>query len=104
MSGTMLIGFLAKFSLSLAISTKKRARKIRHTQWIPGKILPHFDPSHLSVGQITKKLEFSAILLAILANKRAEMPSVLPVGKKTRKLGFSAFHWLSWPIRGLGKI
>ena len=43
-------------------------------QWIPGKILPHFDPSHLSVGQIT------------------------------RKLGFSASHWLSQPIRGLGKI
>ena len=26
--------------------------KIRHDQWIPGKILPHFDPSYLSVGQI----------------------------------------------------
>ena len=24
--------------------------KIRHDQWIPGKILPHFDPSYLSVG------------------------------------------------------
>ena len=26
-----------------------------HAQWIPGKILPHFDPSHLSVGQLARK-------------------------------------------------
>ena len=45
MSGTMLIGFL-----------------------------PPFDPSHLSVGQIT------------------------------RNFGFSASHWLFQPIRELGKI
>ena len=42
-------------------------------QWIPGQILLHFEPSHLSVGQLTGKL------------------------------GFSASHWLSQPIRGLEK-
>ena len=40
-----IIGFLAKFGLSLAISAK-----IQHDKWIPGKILPHFDPSYLPVG------------------------------------------------------
>ena len=44
-----------------------------HAQWIPGQIIPHFDPSHFPVRQIT------------------------------RKLGFSASHWLSQPIRGLEK-
>ena len=28
-----------------------------HAQWIPGKILPQFDPSHLSVAQREAKLE-----------------------------------------------
>ena len=45
-----------------------------HAHWISCKILPHVDPSHLSVGQIT------------------------------RKLGFSASHWLYWPIRGLRHV
>ena len=40
-----------------------------HAQWIPGKILPQFDPSHLSVDQITRKLGFSAFHWS--ANKRA---------------------------------
>ena len=28
-----------------------------HTHWIPGKILPYFDPSHLSVAHQEAKLE-----------------------------------------------
>ena len=28
-----------------------------HAQWIPGKILPQFDPSHLSVAHRKAKLE-----------------------------------------------
>ena len=28
-----------------------------HAHWIPGEILPHFDPSHLSVAQRDQKLE-----------------------------------------------
>ena len=43
---------------------------VDHAHWIPGQILPHFDPSHLSVGQITRVKIFS-LSLAILANKRA---------------------------------
>ena len=76
MSGTMLIGFLAKFYpiLSVGQITRKLGfpashwlfRPIRglgdvlhvwdHAHWISGKILPYFDPSHLSVGQLTRKL------------------------------------------------
>ena len=33
-----------------------------HVQWIPGQILPHFDPSHLSVGQLTGKLGFQPLI------------------------------------------
>ena len=28
-----------------------------HAHWIPSEILPHFDPSHLSVAQRDQKLE-----------------------------------------------
>ena len=73
MSETMLIGFLAKFypsHLSVGQITRKLGfsashwlywpiRGLRdvshvwdHAHWIPGKILPHLDPSHLSIGQI----------------------------------------------------
>ncbi len=40
---------------------KTRARSVScvwdHAHWIPGEILPHFDPSHLSVAQRDQKLE-----------------------------------------------
>ena len=84
-------------------------------------ILPYFDPSHLSVGQITRKLGFSAshwLYQPIRGHGDVSHvwdhahwipgqilphfdPSHLSVGQITRKLGFSASHWLSWPIRGL---
>ena len=32
-----------------------------NAHWIPGQILTHFDPSHLSVGQITRKLGLHSI-------------------------------------------
>ena len=68
---TRKLGFSASHCLFWPI---RGLGKIQYAQWIPVKILPHFDHSHLSVGQIT------------------------------RKLGFSASYWLFWPIRGLGKI
>ena len=45
-----------------------------HAQWLPSQILSHFDPSLLSVCQLTGKL------------------------------GFSASHWLFRPIRGLRDV
>ena len=84
MSGTMPSGFLAKFNqiLNLHTSHGQIRRKLGfsasywlfqpirrqedvshvwdHVHCIPGQILPHFDPSHLSVGQLTGKLGFSA--------------------------------------------
>ena len=34
----------------------------------------------------------------------AKFYPILSVGQIARKIGFSASHWLSWPIRGLEKI
>ena len=51
--------------------------KIRHDQWIPGQILPHFDPSYVSVRQLTRKLAFSASHWS--ANKRARKNLTSPV-------------------------
>ena len=45
-----------------------------HAQWLPSQILSHFDPSLLSVCQLTGKL------------------------------GFSASHWLFRPMRGQGDV
>ena len=90
----------------------------------PGLILPHIDPSHLSVAQLTGKLGFSAShWLFRPIRGQGDVPHVwdhahwipgqilphfdpshLSVAQLTGKLGFSASHWLSQPIRGLAKI
>ena len=102
---------------SLAISVNKKARK---NLTCPGEILPHFYPSHMSVGQITRKLGFSAThwlswpirglgkiwYAQWITGKILPYfdPSHLSVVQMTRKLGFSASHWLFQPIRGLGDL
>ena len=44
-----------------------------YAHWIPGKILPHFDPSHLSIGQITSAIKCNTPTL--------NGPSLAPIGR-----------------------
>ena len=108
------------FSLSLAISANKRARKNLTCQVNSLSNSNPFWPPHLSVGQLTRKLGFSAshwlsrpirglgkiwhgqwIPGKIQLNFDS---SHLSVGQITGKLGLSASHWLFRPIRGQGDV
>ena len=60
------VGYVGMCSRPLIGRPIRGLVKIQHEHWIPGKILPHFDPSYLSVSQITRKLGFLASHLSAI--------------------------------------